>query len=108
MCGSLDKEQCNTCFTGQGTVQYFFDNVVSYVVSKTTDSGVYLMIDTIRQVRILHHQRNHSHTTGVGSKHTPSTVTIIASPTSKKLVLGLTHNNVQLVDVNVETLLAQK
>ena len=33
-------------FTGQGTVQYPFDNVVSYVVSKTKDDGVYLMIDT--------------------------------------------------------------
>ena len=31
---------------GQVTVQYLFDNVVSYGVSKTKDCGVYLMIDT--------------------------------------------------------------
>ena len=58
----------------------------------------YNRLMTLRQVRRLQHKWNHSHITGVASKHTPSTVTIIATSTSKK-VLCLTYNNVQLVDV---------
>ena len=43
---------------------------------------VYTWWLTLTHVRILHHHRDHSQSAGVGSKHTPSTVTIIASSTS--------------------------
>ena len=52
-------------------------------------------------------KESHSHSTGEGSKQTPSTVIVNASSTSK-VVVAVTYNNIQLVDVIVETLLAQK
>ena len=44
---------------------------------------------------------------GKASKQTPSTVTVNASSTSK-MVLAVTYNNTQLVDIIMETLLSQK
>ena len=96
MCGSVAKEQCNTALTTLSRLLWAKRRMVAYT-----------WWFTLRQVRRKHNQRNHSRSTGVGSKHTPSTVTIIAFA-PQKVVLGQTYNNVQLVDVNVETLLAQK
>ena len=58
-------------------MQYLFDNVVSYVGCKTGYGGIYLTgtKTTSSKESLAQH--------GVGSKHTPSTVTIIESSTSK-------------------------
>ncbi len=70
--GSLAKEPCNKSLTTLSRMLWAKRKMVAYT-----------WWWTLREVRRLHHQRNHSHITGVGSKHTTSTVTIIASSTSK-------------------------
>ncbi len=72
VCGSLAIEQCNTSLT-----------TLSRMFWAKRKMGAYTWWLTLRQVRRLHHQRNHWHITGVGSKRTSSTVTTIASSTLK-------------------------
>ena len=89
-------------FTGQHKEQSHTSlaiTVVSYVMGKMKYADVYLILTGTK--------RNHSHRTEEGSKHTPSIVTVNASSASK-VVLAVTYNNIQPVDVIVETLLAPK
>ena len=69
--GSLAKEPCNKSLTTLSRMLWAKRKMVAYT-----------WWWTLREVRRLHHQRNHSH--------------------------SLSNNNVQLVHVNVETQLAQK
>ena len=92
----------------QVTVQDLVGNVVSYVMGKLKDADVYFIFDryedySIKGVTCTAHGKEAS------TYHTQSTVTVNAYSTSKVvLAVSLTYNKIQLVDVIVETMLAQK
>ena len=88
----------------QRTVQDIVGNVVSYVIGKMKDADVYLIFDRYEDYSI-----KGVHRTARGkeaSRHNQLSQSMQLPP--QKVVLAVTYKKIQLVDVIVETLLAQK
>ena len=84
----------------QGTVQYLVGIVVSYIMGKTKDADVYLIFDRYEYYSIKGVTRNARGKEA--SRHYQLSQSMHLSP--KKMVLAVTYNKIQLVDVIVKTL----